>query len=78
MPVAKQAETAFFAWTDGVTIADRRDRTRNLSLRKHCTDHLHHGTLTPSYVKTHLHSRQPKFLIEWQGVVQRCTADVCG
>ena len=26
-------------WADGVKVADRRDRTRNLSLRKRCTNH---------------------------------------
>ena len=26
-------------WADGVKVADRRDQTRNLSLRKRCTDH---------------------------------------
>ena len=31
-------------WADGVKVADRRDRTRNLSLRKRCTNHLHCGT----------------------------------
>ena len=33
-----------FTWPDGVKVADRRDPTRNLSLQKRCTDHLHHGT----------------------------------
>ena len=26
-------------WADGVKVTDRRDRTRNLSLRKRCTNH---------------------------------------
>ena len=33
-------------WADGVKVADRRDRTRNLSLRKRCTNHLHLRDLT--------------------------------
>ena len=31
-------------WADGVKVADRRDRTRDLSLRKRCT---HHCTMGP-------------------------------
>ena len=37
--VVKQAKTALLTWADGVKVADRRDRTRNLSLRKRCTNH---------------------------------------
>ena len=38
--VAKQAKTAFLStWANGGKVADRRDRTHNLSLRKHCTNH---------------------------------------
>ena len=33
-------------WVDGVKVADRRDRTRNLSLRKRRTNHLHQDLLS--------------------------------
>ena len=33
-------------WADGVKVADRRDRTRNLSLRKRCTNHCTTGPHT--------------------------------
>ena len=30
---------SLLTWADGVKVADRRDQTRNLSLRKRCTNH---------------------------------------
>ena len=34
-------------WADGVKVADRRDRTRNLSLPKRCTNHCTTGDACP-------------------------------
>ena len=33
------SKDCLLAWADGVKVADRRDQTRNPSLRKRCTDH---------------------------------------
>ena len=40
----RQRLPSYMVWVDGGKVADRRDRTRNLSLRKRCTNPLHHGT----------------------------------
>ena len=52
-------------WADGVKVADRQDRTRNLSLRKRCTNHLHHrphDSSSPSSSFFHSFFFWPSFL----------------
>ena len=44
--MAKQAKAAFLHGATVWKVADCRDRTRNLSLRKRCTNHFQHGTPT--------------------------------
>ena len=39
-------------WADGVKVADRRDRTCNLSLRKRCTNHCTTGPHTSAVEET--------------------------
>ena len=42
-----------FIWADGVKVADRRDRTRNFSLRKRCTNHCTTGPHTSTIKRPH-------------------------
>ena len=45
--MAKTGKDCLLTRADGVKVADRRDRTRNLSLRKRCTNHCTTGPHTP-------------------------------